>query len=116
MGMIREMDERTFVPIRFVMEYLDCHVDYDEANHAATISADTCAYLVQEDNPLLFIIPYPNAEGGQIAEPTALTMDTTPFIVLEESRMYIPIRFLAQAIGYEVGWDDKTQIVTLTSK
>ena len=29
-------------------------------------------------------------------------------------RMYVPIRFLAEAIGYNVGWDEATQTVTLT--
>lgn len=110
MGSIKEMDERTFVPIRFVMEYLGCHVDFDDINHAATVSSDVCAYIIQEDNPELFIIPFTGEDS------TSLTMDTVPFIDLTESRMYIPIRFLAEAIGYDVGWDEKTQTVTLTSK
>lgn len=107
MGSIKEMDERTFVPIRFVMEYLGCHVDYDDSNHAATVSSDTCAYIIQEDNPELFIVPFTGEDSS------AILMDTTPFIDLTESRMYIPIRFLAEAIGYNVGWDEKTQTVTL---
>ena len=110
MGFIKEMDERTFVPIRFVMEYLGCHVDFDDTNHAATVSSDTCAYLIQEDNPKLFIIPFTGEDSK------SLVMDTAPFIDLTESRMYIPIRFLAEAIGYDVGWDEKTQTVTLSSK
>ncbi len=107
MGSIKEMDDRTFVPIRFVMEYLGCHVDYDDSNHAATVSSDVCAYIIQEDNPELFIVPFTGEDSSSIV------MDTTPFIDLTESRMYIPIRFLAEAIGYNVGWDEKTQTVTL---
>ena len=107
MGSIKEMDDRTFVPIRFVMEYLGCHVDYDDSNHAATVSSDVCAYIIQEDNPELFIVPFTGEDSSSIV------MDTTPFIDLTESRMYIPIRFLAEAIGYHVGWDEKTQTVTL---
>lgn len=114
MGIIREKDERTFVPIRFVMEYLDCHVDYDETNRSATVASDTCAYLIQDGNNRLFVIPYPNAEGMQVTEPYAITMDTVPYIEETEGRMYIPIRFLAQAIGYTVGWDEETQTVTLS--
>lgn len=108
MGSIKEMDDRTFVPIRFVMEYLGCHVDYDDSNHAATVSSDTCAYIIQEDNHELFIVPFTGEDSS------AILMDTTPFIDLTESRMYIPIRFLAEAIGYNVGWDEKTQTVTLS--
>ncbi|MBQ2614788.1 MAG: copper amine oxidase N-terminal domain-containing protein [Clostridia bacterium] len=114
MGSIKEMDSRTFVPIRFVMEYLGCHVDFDDANMLATVSSDTCAYLIQEGNPVLFTVPYPDPEGETLSESISRTMDTVPFIDLEESRMYIPIRFLAEAIGYDVGWDGDTQTVTLT--
>lgn len=109
MGTITEKDDRTFVPIRFVMEYLGCHVDYDDVNHAATISSADCAYIIQEDNPVLYTVPFSSAESA------SLTMDTVPFINLEESRMYIPIRFLAEAIGYTVGWDEATQTVTLVA-
>ncbi len=107
MGSIKEADDRTFVPIRFVMEYLGCYVDFDDINHAATVSSDVCAYVIQEDNPELFIIPFTGEES------TVLKMDTVPFIDQTEGRMYIPIRFLAEAIGYQVGWDEKTQAVTL---
>ena len=110
MGTITEKDDRTFVPIRFVMEYLGCYVDYDDSNHAATISSANGAYIIQEDNPVLYIVPFSSAESS------ALTMDTVPYINLEESRMYIPIRFLAEAIGYTVGWDEATQTVTLIAK
>ena len=33
MGQIREIDDRTFVPIRFIMEYLNCTVNYQETNY-----------------------------------------------------------------------------------
>ena len=108
MGSIKEMDDRTFVPIRFVLEYLGCHVDWDDSNHAATVTTEDCADIIQENNPILFKIPYTATESIN------LSMDTVPFIDLNESRMYIPIRFLAEAIGYTVGWDEVTQTVTLT--
>lgn len=110
MGSIKEMDDRTFVPIRFVMEYLGCYVDFDDTNHAATISSADCVYIIQEDNPILYKVPYEEKDSAE------LTMDTVPFIDLNEGRMYIPIRFLAQAIGYTVGWDEETQTVTLTGE
>lgn len=110
MGSIKETDDRTFVPIRFVMEYLGCHVNFDDQNHIASIASDACVYLIQEDNPELFLVPLDSADSSVIL------MDTVPFIDEAESRMYIPIRFLAEAIGYDIGWDEATQIVTLTSK
>lgn len=40
-------------------------------------------------------------------------MDTNVFIDDSEGRMYIPIRFFAQAMGYTVGWDEATETVRL---
>ena len=41
-------------------------------------------------------------------------MDTKAYIDDAESRFYLPIRFLAEAIGYNVGWDEATETVSLT--
>ncbi|MDO5715667.1 MAG: stalk domain-containing protein [Tissierellia bacterium] len=39
------------------------------------------------------------------------TMDVSPFI--KNERTYIPLRFVAEALGKDVTWDSKTQIVTI---
>ncbi len=107
MGSIKEMDDRTFVPIRFVMEHLGCSVNYIDAEKSAVITSSDCTYIVQEGNRKLFVIP-DNATDASPVE-----MDTAAFIDEAEGRTYIPIRFLAEAIGYTVGWDEETQTVTL---
>ncbi len=116
MGTIQERDDRTFVPVRFIMENLGCTVDYIDETKMAVISSDSSTYLLQEGNPILFILP------DQYTETENLQMDTSAFIETVEvngqeyGRMYVPIRFLAEAIGYTVGWDEVTQTVTLTMK
>lgn len=107
MGSIKEADERTFVPIRFVMEYLGCDVNFIDADKSAVITSVDCTYIVQEGNNKLFVIP----DNASEAEP--VIMDTSAFIDEAEGRTYVPIRFLAEAIGYKVGWDEETQTVTL---
>lgn len=107
MGSIKEADERTFVPIRFVMEYLGCDVNFIDADKSAVITSADCTYIVQEGNNKLFVIP----DNASEAEP--VIMDTSAFIDEAEGRTYVPIRFLAEAIGYNVGWDEETQTVTL---
>ena len=109
MGSIKEMDDRTFVPVRFLTEYLNCRVSYDDSFKLATIESDAakCSYLIQEGSTILSIIP-DKYEAAQ-----HLQMDTAAFIDNDEERMYVPIRFLAEAIGYTVGWDEATQTVTL---
>ncbi len=39
--------------------------------------------------------------------------DVFPFIDPRYSRSLVPIRFVAEGLGYEVGWDNKNRIVTI---
>lgn len=115
MGSIKEKDDRTFVPVRFVSEYLDYAVKYGnttvngEVQESVTITgADSTSYLMLRDEKTLYVLPgLLGSAGGPIA------MDTAAYIDDTEDRFYVPIRFLAEAIGYTVGWDEATQTVTL---
>ena len=40
-----------------------------------------------------------------------LNMDVAPF--LQDSRTYVPIRFVAEGLGYNVDWDEETKTVTI---
>gem|GEM_PF-5776418 len=44
---------------------------------------------------------------------TPHSMDAAPFINPQTSRTYVPVRFLAEALGASVNWDPQTQTVTL---
>lgn len=106
MGKVCEVDDRTFVPVRFVTEYLGCTVVYQEEQQSATITdpKSEIYYFMMAGDDRLFVLP------GAV-----VLMDTKVFINNEEGRMYVPVRFLAEALGYTVDWDDATQTVTLTS-
>ena len=118
MGKIVEMNDRTYVPIRFVMEYLGCVVNYQETTQTqngksqlprtATITdpKTKISYFTTANDNKIFIL------GSQAS---TVNMDTPVFINEEESRMYVPIRFLAQALGYTVDWNEDAQTVSLTS-
>jgi hypothetical protein len=41
-----------------------------------------------------------------------ITMEAPP--VNKDGRIYIPVRYVAEALGLTVGWDMKTQTVLLT--
>ncbi len=112
MGEIIEKDDRTFVPLRFVMENLNCGVTYDEAHKMAVIADQHNSFIIKCDDNRIYRIP----DGSSKAN--IIEMDTNAFIVEYDigGRMYVPIRFLAEAIGYEVGWDEVNEIVTLNKK
>ncbi len=110
MGQIREKDDRTFVPLRFVSEFLKNDVWFDDAGKIAGVSSPSKIILVQDGNPELFSVSKASGES------VATRMDTAAYIEAEEGRMYLPIRFLAEVLGYTVGWDEPTQTVTLDKK
>ena len=110
MGKIRESDNRTFVPLRFVSEFLNNTVWYDEETKTACVSSGEQVIFAQNGNSTLFISMTATGESRSIE------MDTSAFIDATEGRTYVPIRYLAEALGYEVGWDEVTQTVTLDKK
>ena len=112
MGSIKEKDNRTFVPVRFVSEYLNHTVRYSSTTvngvpqESVTVNSNNgTAYLMVRGDEQLYILRAMN--GG------AITMDTAAYIDDTEDRFYVPIRFLAEAMGYTVGWDEATQTVTM---
>ena len=117
MGRVREVDNRTFVPLRFVTEYLGCVVNYQETHYGtegdtkrtATITdmKTNISYFVTVGDNKLFVL---TNTGAKI-----IKMDTKVFIDDEEGRMYIPLRFLAEALNYTVTWDAATQTVGLSA-
>ncbi len=111
MGKIVEKDERTFVPVRFLLEYLKFNVDWDEATQTVLgMNEEGDSFLAQIGNKNLFYF----TGGGQKVE--TIEMDVAPFLDTTEFRTYVPIRFLAEAMGYDVGWDGETETVTLTKE
>lgn len=107
MGQIREKDDRTFVPLRFVLEFLKNDVWYMDSTKSANIESEYMLFFVQDGNTSLYCI---NKSTGERKD---VLMDTSAYIDPTENRMYLPIRFLAEAMGYTVGWDEVTETVTL---
>lgn len=113
MGSIKEKDDRTFVPVRFIAEYLGCNVQYNTLtiNNVAQESINIVdpsgnrILLVNGSDKLFFF--YPGGTGRSV------TMDTETYIDEAEGRTYLPIRFFGEALGYTVGWDEVTQTVSL---
>ena len=109
MGRIQEKDERTFVPVRFIMEYFGCSVNYNEIQESVTITDknDTSYFLMNGSNQL-FVLP-------TFDVPDMYNMDTKTFIDETDERMYVPLRFVAQAMKFTVDWDEATETVSITS-
>ncbi len=109
MGRIQEMDDRTFVPVRFICEYFGCTVSFNEIQQSATITdKNNTSYLVMDGSNQLFVLP-------DFTTPILYNMDTKTFIDETDERMYVPLRFLAEAMKFTVDWDEATETVSITS-
>ena len=82
---------RTQVPIRAVSEMLDCKVDWDDTSKTATITKENGDVVkVTLGSDVLTV----NNKSSQ--------MDT--IAIIKDDRTFIPVRFVAEALGLEVEW------------
>ena len=92
-----ERSGRVFVPLRGVFEQLGASVVYSNGQINATGNGRTISLTIGSTQATV---------GGQ---PTL--MDVAPFIV--GATTYVPLRFISQALGASVNWDDSTSTVTI---
>lgn len=92
---------RTMVPIRFVAEELGSQVFWDAEEKLVTITGGNRIIL-------LWI-------GHQVARVNGMdeTLDTVP--VVKDGRTMVPLRFVGESLGVQVGWDGPSRTVTIAS-
>ena len=95
-------ESRTMLPVRFVAEAFGAKVGWDGATSTAT--------LTTSDVEIKITIGAKTAYVNGIA----ISLDAPAFI--ENSRTYMPVRFVAENLGATVAWDGATSTATLTKK
>jgi|GEM_PF-6669932 len=96
-----DSSNRTMVPVRFVAEALGSMVDWEQKTGKVTINrraASVCLWVGKASYRL-------NNDNR--------SMDTVP-VVLPPGRTMVPVRFVAEALGARVEWDEKAYIVKIT--
>lgn len=110
MGSVVNQNDRTFVPIRFALEYFGYEVTWSSEDRLVLgRNADGNVFVMQVGSPRLIF----NSGNGAS---TTVDMDVSPFLNETEGRTYIPLRFLAQVLGYNVGYNEASSTVTLDKK
>ena len=123
------INNRTFVPVRALSESLGAKVDWDGNNQIVTITK-------LETRPTKIMFTNNNTEQTypqtyyttmlqinsnilvsykdftQLTITSDENMDVTPVII--EGRTMLPARYVANSLGYEVEWDEKTRTVICT--
>jgi len=93
-------NDRTMVPIRFIAETLGFTVDWNEATQTVTMTDGKTTIVLTIGSTTMYI-------NGK-----AKIMDVAPEI--SNDRTCVPVRFVAEGFGGVVGWEDATQMVTIT--
>ncbi len=101
----KNVDGRVMLPFRDVLESMGASVDYDDANKLVTASKDgvTITFTLLDDTI------YIDNNGAQ----SQITMDV-PMIV-EDGHTLVPVRFLSEALGMRVGWENGTVCILDTA-
>ncbi|WP_312353605.1 stalk domain-containing protein [Aminipila sp.] len=95
-------NERTLVPLRAAMEAYGCDVRWDADNFTAIVEKDGTRVEV----PI----------GQNYIKKNDFEIFTDTKAVLKNSRVYLPIRAVAEAFGAEVKWNQKTETVIIASQ
>ena len=90
---------RVFVPLRGVFERLGASVVYSAGEINATKAPTTVSLRIGSTQATINNQPQ--------------TLDVAPFII--GATTYVPLRFIAQSLGAQVGWDNATSTVSIVT-
>jgi len=92
---------RTLVPMRVIFEALDMDVEWENETRTAIGTRDDITIEIPIDSAIATV-------NGQIVE-----LDVPAMI--HNERTLVPLRFIAEATGAEVEWNDEMQTVVITT-
>lgn len=91
-----DSNNRTLVPVRFVTEKMGAEVSWDQPTQTATIELNGITVKITIGKDTLTV-----TKNGSTS---TVKMDTVA--VNKESRTFVPVRFVAEALGAWVGYSD----------
>ena len=100
-------NDRTMVPARFIGDALGATAAWDDETRVVSITApDGMIIKLMNGDVNMHII-----RGESI---TIVQMDVTT--IIKDGRTFVPVRFIAEALGLEVEWINETRTVSLWSE
>lgn len=100
-------DGRTYVPIRFLSIALGVpneRISWEDATKTVTLTSWKHVRMTVGSKWIAT-----RSADNYVGE--SYTIDVSPILKVEEGRTYLPARYVAEALGYEVGWDEASQTV-----
>lgn len=99
----KNVDGRVMLPFRQVLESMGATVSYDPATKI--ITAKTA------DRELSFAAGKTEVTIIKDGANSTVKMDVAP--IVDKSLTYVPVRFIAESLGYSVGWDAAAKTVVI---
>lgn len=96
---------RTMTPVRALIEALGGKAGYDGKEILCELDGLTLTFTVGSKDVAVKL-----ADG----QTGTISMDCAPYI--KGGRTYVPVRFIGEALGYEVGWDSDYQTAVLLDR
>ena len=96
----------TLIPLRGLLEEMGAEIGWDGEKSKVLITKGKLELTLQIWNKLVYAN---DPRYGQIR----YTLLNYP--VINNSRTFIPVRFVSEQLGYNVAWDGATQTITITS-
>jgi len=90
---------RTLVPLRKVFEVINANVLWTEKDQSVTVSKGNTSIVVTVGNNTAYV------------NKNSIKMDIAPKII--DSRVYVPLRFILEALNAKVVWNDPKKEVLL---
>lgn len=124
-----DKNSRTLCPLRTVADSLGMQVEWDANDRSASFTIDQNMSTIYEDNIRIvekvtfkigskqYLKTKKNYYNGVLQDNMVseiLSMDTEPVIV--GGRTYAPVRYLAEAFGYNVDWEAYSKTVVVNAK
>lgn len=96
-------DGRTMLPFRYFLDEIGATVDYDDASRTVKAEKDGIAIAFSLDDTYIDITKDGNTER--------INQDVKNEI--KDDRVYVPIRFMSEAFGLNVGWDSEEKVAII---
>ena len=100
----------TMVPLRALVEALGGKVEADGGKVVCTIGLTSITFEYPDVQ-----VEYRNPDGSGESKTEFVTMPSRTYYV-KGGRTYVPVRFIAGILGYEVGWDSAYQTAILLDR
>ena len=95
------LNSRTYLPVRFISEALGCYVRFYPSEKKVMVRHHGIEITMFFDDDRII-------KNGEIK---SMGVNT----IIKDGRIFIPVRFLVEALGYKVEWKEETQEVIITN-